>query len=202
MKKSKESKVEDEKVKNKKMLKNILIILLIILVIILVADVYKWFALKQIQENFEKYEDISNYSFIAKSNDSQISFWKMGNVEKQVSESKNLNAKIVKWQDKESGEYYTLFEQNKKYSTDNKAQMYEMPTHSYTDTDSNNVRILLAIMPTLNITSENYNGIEAFKISMQGNVEIISKDKGLLLYSKYGDNETYYEYSFNTVTRK
>lgn len=199
MKKTNESIVNNSK--NKKMLKSILIILFIILVIILLADLYKWFVLKQVQEYFESSKDSSNYSFIAKSNNSQISFWKMGNLEKQVSESKDLNAKITRWQDNESGEYYTIFNESKKYSTENKLQFYKIPTHSYTDTGSNNIRVLLAITPTLNVKGVEYNGIKAYKISMQENVEIISKDKGLLLYSKYGDNETFYEYSFDTVTR-
>ena len=60
--------------------------------------------------------------------------------------------------------------------------------------------IIMALHPFVFIGTQKYNDIECYNIKFNTVYEVISKDKGLLLYSNEENNMRNIQYKFNTVT--
>ena len=73
------------------------------------------------------------------------------------------------------------------------------PSSMITTTD-NFSKFLLAINPTIHISTKNYEGKECYRIKIDNQEELIEKDTGLLLKVTTEDDERILKYSFDNVT--
>ena len=73
------------------------------------------------------------------------------------------------------------------------------PTSLTTSYDNFN-KFLLALNPTVFIWTKEYDGKDCYDVKVGEQEEIIEKETGLLLSTKFEDNERKLSYSFDTVT--
>ena len=174
------------------------IVLLIVLVIFLVVAC-RYYALIDITEENSINLTKRNYYYCSESNDIIIECWRKDSIVKINMRQINRDGDITFWKDINTGEEYVFYNTVKEYSENNAGILGSRPS-SITTSYDNFSKFMLALTATVYIGTENYEDKECYHIKIGEQEEYVEKETGLLLNTKYGDNERKLIYSFNNVT--
>lgn len=140
----------------------------------------------------------TNYYYYSKNNETIMEYWKKENIAKLNMKQVNTNRDVTFWRDGNTGEEYTFYNMTMEYTEDG-GMFSSRPTSLTTSYDNFN-KFLLALNPTVFIWTKEYNGKDCYDVKVGEQEEIIEKETGLLLSTKFEDNERKLSYSFDTVT--
>lgn len=174
------------------------IILLIVLAIFLVVA-WRYYALINIAEENSINLTKTNYYYCSESDDIIIECWRKDDIVKINMRQINRGRDITFWKDINTGEEYIFYNAINEYSKNNGGILGSRPS-SITTSYDNFSKFMIALNPTVYIGIENYDDKECYHIKIGEQEEYVEKETGLLLNTKYGDNERKLTYSFDTVT--
>ncbi len=174
------------------------IILLIVLAIFLVVA-WRYYALINIAEENSINLTKTNYYYCSESDDIIIECWRKDDIVKINMRQINRDRDITFWKDINTGEEYIFYNAINEYSKNNGGILGSRPS-SITTSYDNFSKFMIALNPTVYIGTENYDDKECYYIKIGEQEEYVEKETGLLLNTKYGDNERKLTYSFDTVT--
>ena len=174
------------------------IILLIVLAIFLVVA-WRYYALINIAEENSINLTKTNYYYCSESDDIIIECWRKDDIVKINMRQINRDRDITFWKDINTGEEYIFYNAINEYSKNNGGILGSRPS-SITTSYDNFSKFMIALNPTVYIGIENYDDKECYHIKIGEQEEYVEKETGLLLNTKYGDNERKLTYSFDTVT--
>ena len=174
------------------------IILLIVLAIFLVVA-WRYYALINIAEENSINLTKTNYYYCSESDDIIIECWRKDDIVKINMRQINRGRDITFWKDINTGEEYIFYNAINEYSKNNGGILGSRPS-SITTSYDNFSKFMIALNPTVYIGTENYDDKECYYIKIGEQEEYVEKETGLLLNTKYGDNERKLTYSFDTVT--
>lgn len=144
----------------------------------------------------------NNIYFNTKSQDANITYYKLNNTVKVNIENSSNNENILAWNNYETNEYCTLFSQTKTYSTEHCVE-YSIP---YFYTTNNDItfkdKFLFALNPLKNISSIKYNGYDCYKYEVNGQTSYIDKNTFIVVYEKTDEKDSTTEYTINSVEEK
>ena len=140
----------------------------------------------------------TNYYYYSKNNETIMEYWKKENIAKLNMKQVNTNRDVTFWRDGNTGEEYTFYNMTMEYTEDG-GMFSSRPTSLTTSYDNFN-KFLLALNPTVFIWTKEYDGKDCYDVKVGEQEEIIEKETGLLLSTKFEDNERKLSYSFDTVT--
>ena len=192
--------VEYIKKYNKKMKiwKKLILIVFVLLAIYAISVVYKLSILNKIAEKNEESKNLDNYYYYSISNDTLMEYFKKDGIIKMNMRQARGNASITFWKDSKTGEQLLFMNETKLYD---KAEgvLESTPVSMFTSLEFSS-QIMMALHPFVFIGTQRYNDIECYNIKFNTVYEVISKDRGLLLYSNEENNMRNVQYKFNTVT--
>ncbi len=193
--------VEYIKKYNKKMKvwKKLALIIFVFLVIYAISVGYKLIILNKIAEKNEESENSENYYYYSIADDTLMEYFKKDGIIKMNLRKARGNASITFWKNCNTGEQYIFINETKQYDKAEGGILENIPISRFVSTDAT-ANIMLAIHPLVFIGTQKYNDIECYNIKFNTVYEVISKDKGLLLYSNEENNMRNIQYKFNTVT--
>ena len=174
------------------------IILLIVLAIFLVVA-WRYYALINIAEENSINLTKTNYYYCSESDDIIIECWRKDDIVKINMRQINRDRDITFWKDINTGEEYIFYNAINEYSKNNGGILGSRPSSITTSYDKFS-KFMIALNPTVYIGTENYDDKECYHIKIGEQEEYVEKETGLLLNTKYGDNERKLTYSFDTVT--
>ena len=193
--------VEYIKKYNKKMKiwKKLALIVFAIFVIYAISVVYKLSILNKIAEKNKESNNIENYYFYSIANDTLMEYFKKDGIIKMNMRQARGNASITFWKDSHTGEQLIFMNETKLYDKAEGGILESTPSSMFASLDFSS-NIIMALHPFVFIGTQKYNDIECYNIKFNTVYEVISKDKGLLLYSNEENNMRNIQYKFNTVT--
>ena len=180
--------------------KIVLIIVLIVLALLVGIVIWRYNVLSDLSEKYEQSTKSSNIYYHSESNNSIIDYWRKDNIVKTVLTQTSSNAQIIQWTNAETNENITVYPTNKTYSENNSMIMFStLPTSQFVGKDA--PIFLISILPTVFISSKEYNGQQCYCISSGGVKEYISKENGLMVYNESSSlDNAVRTYEFGIVT--
>ena len=185
--------------KKLKIWKKLILIVLVLLIIYAISVAYKLIILNKISEKNEENNNLDNYYYFSIANNSLMEYFKKDSIIKINMRQARGNASITFWKDCNTGEQLMFINETKQYDKAEGGILENIPISMLVSYDFT-TNIMLAIHPFVFIGTQKYNDIECYKIKFNTVYEVISKDRGLLLYSNDGNNMRNIQYKFNTVT--
>ena len=185
--------------KKMKIWKKLALIVIVLLAIYAISVVYKLSILNKIAEKNEESKKIENYYYYSIANDTLMEYFKKDGIIKMNMRQARGNASITFWGDSNTGEQLIFINETKQYDKAEGGMLENIPTSMFVSPDVTS-NIMLAIHPLVFIGTQKYNDIECYNIRFNTVYEVISKDRGLLLYSNEENNMRNIQYKFNTVT--
>lgn len=182
--------------------KIVLIIVLIIIALLAGIVIWRYNVLNDLSEKYEQSTKNSNIYYHSETNDSIIDYWRKGDIVKTVLNNTSSNAQIIQWANAETNENITVFPTSKTYSENNNMIMFStLPTSQFVG--KNAPIFLTSILPTVFISSKEYNDQQCYCISNGGEKEYISKENGLMVYNESSSlDNSVRTYEFGVVTDK
>lgn len=188
--------------KKNKIIKTTLIICLILLIVYAIYIIYQYNMINNLYELGKNVPQFNNIYFNTKSQDANITYYKLNNTVKVNIENSSNNENILAWNNYETNEYCTLFSQTKTYSTEHCVE-YSIP---YFYTTNNDItfkdKFLFALNPLKNISSIKYNGYDCYKYEVNGQTSYIDKNTFIVVYEKTDEKDSTTEYTINSVEEK
>lgn len=185
--------------KKMKIWKKLLLIVFVLLVIYAISVGYKLSILNKIAEKNEESKNLENYYYYSIANDTLMEYFKKDGIIKMNVRQARGNGNITFWKDSNTGEQLIFWNETKLYDKAEGGILESTPASMFASPDST-ANIMMAIHPLVFIGTQKYNDIECYNIKFNTVYEVISKDKGLLLYSNEENNMRNIQYKFNTVT--
>ena len=182
-----------------KLYEKILIGVLVILIIVFVIIAWRYNILVNIQKENSINLSKTNYYYRLENSDTITECWKKGGIAKINMKQLNIGGDTTFWSDSNTGEGYVFYNTTKEYTESNGGILGSRPTSLTTSYDDFN-KFMLAINPTIYIGFKDYEGKECYYIKIGEQEELVEKATGLLLNTRYDDNERKLTYSFDTVT--
>lgn len=180
--------------------KIVLIIVFIILALLVGIVVWRYNVLNDLSEKYEQSMKSLNVYYHSEANNSVIDYWRKGDIAKIILNNTASNTQIIQWTNAETNENITAFPTSKTYSENNSGLMLStLPTSQFVGNDS--PIFLTSLLPTVFISSKEYNGQQCYCISSGGEKDYISKENGLMVYSESSSlGNSIRTYKFDTVT--
>lgn len=178
--------------------KIVFLVILIIIIILVVLFLWRLVLINKIKDLNGESIKISNLYFIEEDGSSITEFWKKDNIIKENTKLMLENNNLTFWNNFDTEESYTLFNNIKKYSMGTNGMIYEPQANNVEILDSNN-SILLALNPMFKIKTEQYDGKICYYIKLGQDEVYIDKEYGITLYQKSENNELKVKYSINSV---
>ena len=180
--------------------KIVLIIVLIILALLVGIVIWRYNALNDLTEKYEQSTKSSNIYYHSETNNSVIDYWRKGNIVKTVLNNIPANAQIIQWTNAETNENITVYPTSKTYSENSSVLMLStLPTSQFVGKSA--PIFLTSFLPTVFISSKEYNGQQCYCISNGGEKEYISKKTGLMVYNESSSlDNSVRTYEFGIVT--
>lgn len=194
-------KVENKKHKTGITLKRfIFLVFAIVLVIILIIGI-RWRMLYNMQERYNETTLEDNWYYYLDGDGSVTNVYRKGTIWKINTRQKNGEGNLTYWKDTSTGEAYVFFEDPiKKYTIDRSGVISNLPIAGMM-TDDSNQRVFLASLPMLWIGYGEYDGIDCYVLSIEGQKEYVDRETGLLLARFYDNKQKEnIEYEFGEVT--
>lgn len=194
-------KVENKKHRTGITLKRfIFLVFAIVLVIILIIGI-RWRMLYNMQERYNETTLKDNWHYYSDEDGSVTNVYRKGTVWKINIRQKNGDGNLTYWKDTSTGEAYVFFENPiKKYTIDKSGVIRNLPIAGMM-TDDSEQRVYLALLPLLWIGYGEYDGIDCYVLSIEGQKEYVDRETGLLLARFYNNKQKEnIEYEFGEVT--
>lgn len=180
--------------------KIVIIIVFIILALLVGIVVWRYNVLNNLSEKYEQSLKSSNIYYHSETNNSVIDYWRKGDIAKIILNNLASNFQRIQWVNAETNESITAFPIPKIYSENDSGLMLStLPTSQFIGNGS--PIFLTSLLPTVFISSKEYNGQQCYCISSSGEKDYISKENGLMVYSELSSlGNSIRTYKFNTVT--
>lgn len=180
--------------------KIILIIVLILLALLIGFVIWKYNVLNDLSKKYDQSLKSSNIYYHSETNNSAIDYFRKDNIVKTILTNKSSNTQIIQWTNAETNENIVVYPASKTYSDNKSGLMFStLPTSQFIGKDA--PIFLTSLLPTVLISSKEYDNQQCYCISNGGEKEYISKENGLMVYNEYSSlDNAVRTYKFDIVT--
>ncbi len=193
-------KTKTEKKKGITLKRLIIFVFILVMAIGLIIGV-KWRILYNIQELNDSKRMETQWYYHSEADSTIMDVYRKGSIYKTKLKQKGKDVALTYWENKQTGEAYVFFENpTKKYQRAEGGIITDLPMMEYY-TEDEKVRVQMAAMPNIIITTGKYGEKDCYIISGFGGKEYIEKATGLVLATQHNNEETRkINYEFRTIT--
>lgn len=181
--------------------KIVLIIVLILLALLIGFVIWKYNVLNDLSKKYDQSLKSSNIYYHSETNNSAIDYFRKDNIVKTILTNKSSNTQIIQWTNAETNENITIFPTSKTYLENNSSviMLSTLPTSQFIGKDA--PIFLTSLLPTVLISSKEYDNQQCYCISNGGEKEYINKENGLMVYNESSSlDNAVRTYKFDIVT--
>lgn len=173
--------------------------ILAIMAVLLLMIFIRYSILTKIQERNEESNRQANCYYYSETDKTIMEYWRKDGIMKLNVKQVNGVGNITFWKDTNTQEELTFWNEPIKIYTKETNGMIERLPNGMMFTEQKNIRLMMAINPTLWIGVKKYDQKECYYLKIGEQEEIIEKSTGLILSSRNGNGRKINDH-FDKVT--